>query len=253
MLDKRFEDSGRKVIIEKKLSGQESSYIVICDGNTFVPFAVSKDHKRVYDDDRGPNTGGMGSYSPVDGFDKNMEMEVIKNIIQPTISGMNRLDSPFTGFLYAGLMIDKQDALPYVLEFNTRMGDPECQSLMVRMDSDLYPYIEAGIDKRLHAMPPIRWKAQSSVCVVMASKGYPGKYRNGQEIFGLPSRAIEDVAIFHAGGRVLCVAATGQNLDAARKKAYATIRRIRWGHEEEHYRRDIGKRPGRMSKKEGFA
>jgi phosphoribosylamine---glycine ligase len=266
MLDKRFEDSGRKVIIEKKLSGKEASYIVICDGNTFVPFAVSKDHKRVYDDDKGPNTGGMGSYSPVDGFDKNMEREVIKSIIQPTISGMNRLDSPFTGFLYAGLMIDKQDAIPYVLEFNTRMGDPECQSLMVRMDSDLYPYIEAGIDKRLDAMPPIRWKAQSSVCVVMASKGYPGKYRNGQEIFGLPSRAIEDVAIFHAGtkkelpnrivtagGRVLCVSATGQNLDAARKKAYASIRRIRWGHEEEHYRRDIGKPFGSVIKKDGFA
>lgn len=262
MLDRRFADSGRKVIIEKKLSGQEASYIVICDGNTFVPLAVSKDHKRVYDNDKGPNTGGMGSYSPVEGFDKNMEREIIKSVIQPTITGMKRLDSPFTGFLYAGLMIDKQNAIPYVLEFNTRMGDPECQSLMVRMDSDLYPYLQAGIDKRLHVMPPIRWKRQSSVCVVMASKGYPGKYRNGQEIYGLPSRAAQNVVIFHAGtkrelpnhvvtagGRVLCVSATGQNLDAARKKVYGTVRRINWGHGEEHYRRDIGKPSGSVSKK----
>ena len=266
MLGKRFEDSGRKVIIENKLSGQEVSYIVMCDGNTFVPFAVSRDHKRVYDDEKGPNTGGMGSYSPVEGFDKNMEREVIKSIIQPTITGMKRLDSPFTGFLYAGLMIDRQNGIPYVLEFNTRLGDPECQSLMVRLDSDLYPYIEAGIDKRLHTMPPLRWKTQSSVCIVMASKGYPGKYKIGQEIFGLSSRATGNVAIFHAGtkkdlpnrvitagGRVLCVTATGHNLDAARKIAYATIRKIRWGHEEEHYRRDIGKRLGRMRKKGGFA
>ena len=254
MLDKKFADSGNKVIVEKRLYGKEASYIAICDGNSFIPLAISKDHKRAYNNDKGPNTGGMGAYSPVIGMNKNLESEIINNIIKPTIKGMKSLGSPFSGFLYAGLMLDSQNGLPYVLEFNTRMGDPECQALMVRMKSDLYPYIDAAIDKRLELMPPIRWKKEPSVCVVMASKGYPGKYKSGQEIHGLNSFSSKSVIVFHAGtrrestgrlvtagGRVLGVTAAGQDLDAARKKVYDTVRRIGWGPGEEHHRTDIGK------------
>jgi phosphoribosylamine--glycine ligase len=255
MLDKKFSDSGNKVIVEKRQYGKEASYIAICDGNSFIPLAISKDNKRAYDNDKGPNTGGMGAYSPVEGMNKNLEAGIINDIMKPTIRGMKDLGSPFTGFLYAGLMLDSQNGLPYVLEFNTRMGDPECQALMVRMKSDLYPYIEAAIDKRLELMPPIRWKKESSVCVVMASKGYPGKHKSGQEIYGLNSFSSKSVVIFHAGtgreqstgrlvtagGRVLGVTASGQDLDAARKKVYDTVRRIGWGPGEEYYRTDIGK------------
>ena len=254
MLDKKFADSGNNIIIEKRLYGKEVSYIAICDGNSFIPLAISKDNKRAYDNDKGPNTGGMGAYSPVEGMNKNLEAEIINGIIKPTIAGMKGLGSPFTGFLYAGLMLDSQNGLPYVLEFNTRMGDPECQALMMRMKSDLYPYIEAAIDKRLECMSPVRWKKESSVCVVMASKGYPGKYKSGQEINGLNSFFSKNVVVFHAGtrrestgrlvaagGRVLGVTASGQDLDAARKKAYDTVRSIWWGPGEEYYRTDIGK------------
>lgn len=254
MLDKKFADSGNNVIIEKRLYGKEASYIAICDGNSFIPLAISKDNKRAYDNDRGPNTGGMGAYSPVEGMNKNLEAEIINDIIKPTIAGMKGLGAPFTGFLYAGLMLDSENGLPYVLEFNTRMGDPECQALMMRMKSDLYPYIEAAIDKRLELMSPIRWKKESSVCVVMASKGYPGKYKSGHEINGLNSCFSKNVVIFHAGtrrestgrlvtagGRVLGVTASGQDLDVARKKAYDTVRSIWWGPGKEYYRTDIGK------------
>lgn len=254
MLDKKFAGSGNNVIIEKRLYGKEASYIAICDGNSFIPLAISKDNKRAYDNDKGPNTGGMGAYSPVEGINKNLEAEIINDIIKPTIAGMKGTGSPFTGFLYAGLMLDSQNGLPYVLEFNTRMGDPECQALMMRMKSDLYPYIEAAIDKRLELVSPVRWKKESSVCVVMASKGYPGKYKSGQEIKGLNSFFSKHVVIFHAGtrrdstgrlvtagGRVLGVTARGQDLDIARKEAYNTVRSIWWGPGEEYYRTDIGK------------
>jgi phosphoribosylamine---glycine ligase len=254
MLDKKFADSGNNVIIEKRLYGKEASYIAICDGNSFIPLAISKDNKRAYDNDKGPNTGGMGAYSPVEGINRNLEAEIINDIIKPTIAGMKGTGSPFTGFLYAGLMLDSQNGLPYVLEFNARMGDPECQALMMRMKSDLYPYIEAAIDKRLELVSPVRWKKESSVCVVMASKGYPGKYKSGQEIKGLNSFFSKHVVIFHAGtrrdstgrlvtagGRVLGVTARGQDLDIARKEAYNTVRSIWWGPGEEYYRTDIGK------------
>lgn len=254
MLEKKFADSGNKVIIENRLTGKEASYIVICDGNSFVPLAVSKDNKRAYDNDKGANTGGMGSYSPVEGIERDLEAQIINDIIEPTIRGMKHLGSPFMGFLYVGLMFDSQKGLPYVLEFNTRMGDPECQALVVRMRSDLYPYLEAAIDRRLDHMPPIKWKKESSVCVVMVSKGYPGKYKSGHEIHGLDSYTSKDVVIFHAGtrrestdrivtagGRVLGITATGQDLDVARKKVYDTVQRIGWGQGEQYYRTDIGK------------
>lgn len=253
MLDKKFADAGNKVVVEKRLSGKEVSYIAICDGISFVPLATSRDHKRAHDNDKGANTGGMGSYSPVHTVDRKLEAQINNDIIEPTIRGMKHLGSAFTGFLYAGLMLDGQNGLPYVLEFNVRMGDPECQALMVRMKSDLYPYLEAAIDRKLDHMPPIKWNKESSVCVVMASKGYPGKHKRGQEIYGLNFYSSKNVSIFHAGtrkestgrlltagGRVLSVTATGQDLDSARKKAYNTVRNLGWGHGEEHYRTDIG-------------
>lgn len=253
MLDKKFADAGNKVVIENRLTGKEVSYIAICDGNSFVPLSTSKDHKRAYDNDRGANTGGMGSYSPVHSVDRNLEARIINDIIDPTIRGMKHLGTPITGFLYAGLMLDCQDELPYVLEFNVRMGDPECQALVVRMKSDFYPYIEAAIDRKLDHMPPIEWNKEASVCVVMASKGYPGKHNSDYEIYGLNSYPSQNVSIFHAGtrkgptgrlltagGRVLGVTASGQDIDSARKNAYKTVLKLGWGPGEEHYRTDIG-------------
>jgi phosphoribosylamine---glycine ligase len=253
MLDKKFADAGNQVVIEKRLTGKEVSYIAICDGESVVPLATSKDHKRAYDNDRGANTGGMGSYSPVLDVDRNLEAHIIDDIIDPTIRGMKLLGTPFTGFLYAGLMLDCEDGLPYVLEFNVRMGDPECQALVVRMKSDLYPYMEAAIDRELNHMPPIEWNKDAAVCVVMASKGYPGKHKGNQEIYGLNSCASHNVSIFHsgtknapmnrlltAGGRVLSVTATGRDIDSARKKAYKSVLKLGWGPGEEHYRTDIG-------------
>jgi phosphoribosylamine---glycine ligase len=254
MFDRKFEDSGNRVIAERKIQGKEASYIAICDGDSFVPLAISRDHKRACDGDAGPNTGGMGAYSPVENISENLEARIVNHIIKPTIRGMRELGSPFSGFLYAGLMLDSENGTPSVLEFNARMGDPECQSLMVRMGSDLYPYLDAAMDKRLHLMPPIKWKKQHSVCVVMASKGYPVKYTTGHRIYGLHSRVSNKVVIFHsgtsrkltrhittAGGRVLSVTATGHNLSAARREAYTAVRTIKWGDGGEHYRTDIGK------------
>ncbi len=254
MLTKEFQDSGNKVIVEKRLSGKEASFIVVCDGNSFVPLAVSKDHKRAYNNDKGPNTGGMGSYSPVEGFDKTLEVKVMKSIISPTIGAMRSIGCPFTGFLYVGLMLESQTRAPYVLEFNARMGDPECQALLVRMESDLYPYLEAAMDKRLNLMPPLRWKKESSVCIVMASRGYPRRYNIGSQIYGLKSHFSKNVVIFHAatrkeasgrlvtaGGRVLGVTSTGEDLNSARKRAYDVVMRLGWGPGGEFYRTDIGR------------
>ena len=253
MLQRKFGDAGNKVIIEKWLSGEEVSYIGICDGDTLVPLATSKDHKRALNNDSGPNTGGMGSYSPSIAIDEDMNHKIMKDIMERTVSGMKREGVPFKGFLYAGLMIDKDNRCPNVLEFNARMGDPECQTLMIRMESDLYEYIEAAMEGRLHTMPCIKWKKQFSVCVVMAAKGYPGKYRTGDIIHGLNSEYTNSVVAFHAGtkknsknrlmtagGRVLCVTATGQNLAQARNSVYSAVRHIHWGQREEYYRTDIG-------------
>jgi phosphoribosylamine---glycine ligase len=253
MLEREFGESGDRIIVERKIKGREASYIAICDGNSFVPLAMSRDHKRACDGDTGPNTGGMGSYSPLDDISQNIEVEIANNIIEPTIRGMRDMGSPFLGFLYAGLMLEGEDGTPNVLEFNVRMGDPECQSLMVRMDSDLYAYLDAAMDRKLHGMPPIRWKKEHSVCVVMASKGYPGKYSTGHPVLGLTSDRSRKVVIFHSGtrrestqritnasGRVLSVTAIGRNLEAAKKEAYRAVRKITWGKQEEYYRTDIG-------------
>lgn len=256
MLDREFGESGDRIIVESRIKGKEASYIAICDGNSFIPLAICRDHKRACDGDTGPNTGGMGSYSPVDEINENLGVKIANDIIEPTIRGMREMGSPFLGFLYAGLMLDSEDQTPNVLEFNVRMGDPECQSLMVRMDSDLYAYLDAAMDRRLNDMPPIKWKKEYSVCVVMVSKGYPGKYSTGHPIQGLSSDPSRKAVIFHSGtrresnqqitssgGRVLSVTATGQSLEAARKEAYGTVRKITWGKREEFYRTDIGVAP----------
>ncbi|MEX1054026.1 MAG: phosphoribosylglycinamide synthetase C domain-containing protein, partial [Nitrosopumilaceae archaeon] len=214
-----------------------------------IPMATSQDHKRIYDNDKGPNTGGMGAYSPTPVIDDSISEKIQKNIISKTVSSMKSEGIPFKGFLYAGIML-KDDKL-YVLEFNARMGDPECQPIMMRMDSDLYDYVNASIDGNLSMLPPISWKNQSAVCVVLASKGYPESYQKNEEIQGLDSQDRNSV-VFHAGtkrddgkvltngGRVLGVTALGDTLEAAISNAYSRIDKISWP--SKYFRSDIGKK-----------
>ena len=211
--------------------------------------ATSQDHKRIYDNDRGPNTGGMGAYSPTPIIDKSMAEKIQKDIIDKTISAMKNEGIPFKGFLYAGVMI--KDGKPYVLEFNVRMGDPECQPIMMRMNSDLFDYLLASINGTLVSLPPISWKEQSAVCVVLASKGYPEAYPKNEEIIGL-NISEEGTCIFHAGtkkddtkvltngGRVLGVTALGNSLEDAITNAYSAVEKIEWPNK--YCRKDIGKK-----------
>lgn len=242
--------AGNQVVIEEKLDGMEVSFIALCDGKTSVPMVACQDHKRIGDGDTGPNTGGMGAYSPVPLIDQSLSDKIQKQIIEKTISKMNHsLKIPFKGFLYAGLMI--KDDNPYVLEFNVRMGDPECQPIIARMDSDLFEYVDAAINQRLDKMPPLSWKKEHAVCVVMASKGYPGKYPKGEEISGLNERT-HNSFVFHAGtkkedgkittngGRVLGVTGLGDTLKKAIENAYARVSKIHW--QSKYYRTDIGKK-----------
>jgi phosphoribosylamine--glycine ligase len=214
--------------------------------------ATSQDHKNIFDGDKGPNTGGMGSYSPTTLITEKISNKIIEKIMNPAISGLNDIGIKFKGFLYAGIMIEHGSNEPYVLEFNVRMGDPECQSILSRMDSNLLKYFEAAVDERLDTMPPIRWKDKHSVCVVMASRGYPGKYQTGKIIHGLDSRLDNDTQVFHAGtkkndsgeiltngGRVLSVTSLGDTLVEAKKKSYALVSKIHWGDNEEYFRTDI--------------
>src|SRR5690606_17987606 len=200
-----------------------ASFIALCDGKTIMPLASTQDHKRVFDGDRGPNTGGMGAYSPAPVVDDALYEKIVKKVMEPAINTMKKRGTPFKGFLYAGIMVEKSGE-PKVLEFNARMGDPECQPIMMRMESDLYDYIDAAVDGRLEKMPPIQWKSQTAVCVVMASRGYPGSYEKGSVIEGLDSGFGPDITIFHAGttrdqqdrvvtsgGRVLGVTALGKD------------------------------------------
>lgn len=250
MVRKEFGTAGSQVVIEERLSGQEASFIAICDGKTIIPLASSQDHKRVFDGDRGPNTGGMGAYSPAPIVDDSMHGKIVKTVMEPTIREMASRGTPFKGFLYAGIMIEGNE--PRVLEFNARMGDPECQPIMMRMDSDLYEYLDAAVDGRLHLMPPIKWKSEAAVCVVIASKGYPGNYEKGKVIHGLQSDL--DAMVFHAGttkengrivsngGRVLGVTALGDDIQKAIDRAYEAVRKISIGDNDHHYRTDIGKK-----------
>ena len=249
LVEKSFGDAGSKIILEERIGGVEASYIALSDGSIAIPMATSQDHKRIYDNDTGPNTGGMGAYSPTPVIDDSMAEEIQKKIINKTVCSMKNEGIPFKGFLYAGIMI--KNKMPYVLEFNVRMGDPECQPIMMRMDSDLYEYVNASIDGTLSAMPPIVWKNQSAVCVVLASKGYPGPYQKNEEIAGLDIQDQNSI-VFHAGtrrdngkvltngGRVLGVTAIGDTLESAISHAYSRIGKISW--QNKYYRSDIGKK-----------
>lgn len=249
MIEKNFGESGSKIILEERIDGIEMSYIALSDGSTAIPMATSQDHKRIFDDDKGPNTGGMGAYSPTPVIDDHMEKTIHKEIINKTVESMEREGVMFKGFLYAGIMI--KDGKPYVLEFNARMGDPECQPIMLRMNSDLYDYVIASIDGTLSQLPPISWKKQSAVCVILASRGYPGKYENNEEISGLdfndPNSVIfhagtkkENNKIFSNGGRVLGVTALGNTLEDAVSNAYLRAEKIHW--QSKYMRTDIGKK-----------
>ncbi len=244
-----FGDAGNRIIIEERIDGVEASYIALCDGNIAIPMATSQDHKRIYDNDLGPNTGGMGAYSPTIIIDNSMAKKIQETIIDKTINSMKKEGISFQGFLYAGVMI--KDGIPYVLEYNVRMGDPECQPIIMRMDSDLYDYLLASTNGNLDSLSEISWKGQTAVCVVLASKGYPEAYPKNEEISGLDSSS-KNVQIFHAGtkkenekvltngGRVLGVTALGDSLEDAISEAYTTIEKINWPNK--YYRKDIGKK-----------
>lgn len=249
LVEKNFGSAGSRIILEERIDGIEASFIAISDGNVAYPMATSQDHKRIYDDDKGPNTGGMGTYSPTPVIDDIAVKEIQKNVIEKTISSMTNEGIVFKGFLYAGIML--KDGKPYVLEFNARMGDPECQPIMMRMDSDLFDYIQASIDGTLSSLPPISWKKQSAVCVILASKGYPESFPKNEVIMGLDV-ATPNSQVFHSGtrkennqvltsgGRVLGVTATGDTLENAIKNAYVRVDKISWP--SKYYRTDIGKK-----------
>lgn len=254
MVKNEFGIAGSKILIEDRLFGEEVSFIALCDGKTVVPLASSQDHKRLLDNDRGPNTGGMGSYSPAPIIDNELHQKIMKLIMEPVIQGMTDEGNPFKGFLYAGIIVERESRKPYVLEFNVRMGDPECQPIMMRMNSDLFEYLNAAVDERLDSMPPIQWKDQFAVCVVMAAKGYPGKYQKGKLIEGLDSNFNQDTMVFHAGtsrdaqnriltdgGRVLSVTSLSFNASEAIKKAYSVVNKISWGNNDQYYRTDIAR------------
>ena len=249
LVNKKFGDAGNNIIIEDRIDGIEASYIALSDGKIAIPMATSQDHKRIYDDDKGPNTGGMGAYSPTPVIDENLSKEIQKKIIDKTILALENEGIIFKGFLYAGIMLKEGE--PFVLEYNVRMGDPECQPIIMRMDSDLFQYLNASVDGTLEKLPPISWKNKSAVCIVLASKGYPESYPNGDEISGLEN-IFGNAYIFHAGtkkqnkkivtngGRVLGVTALGDTLELAIKNAYDVTEKISW--KNKYSRTDIGKK-----------
>jgi phosphoribosylamine---glycine ligase len=249
LVKKTFGDAGNRIIIEERIDGIEASYIALSDGDVAIPMATSQDHKRIFDNDEGPNTGGMGAYSPTAIIDDNLTKIIQEEIIEKTIHAMKKEGIVFKGFLYAGIMI--RDGKPFVLEYNVRMGDPECQPITMRMDFDLYDYLVASVDGTLSSLPLASWKLQSAVCVVLASKGYPESYSKNDEITGFDSVS-NGAIIFHAGtkksgekilsngGRVLGVTALGDSLESAITNAYAAIEKITWS--QKYYRTDIGKK-----------
>ncbi len=245
-----FGEAGHRVVVEEFLSGEEASFIVMVDGEHILPLATSQDHKRVGDGDTGPNTGGMGAYSPAPVVTPTIHNRIMREVIEPTVRGMKAEGHPYTGFLYAGVMIGP-DGTPKVLEFNCRFGDPETQPVMLRLKSDFIELIEAALDGRLDRVQA-QWDGRAALGVVMAAGGYPGSYDKGDVITGLPETAADDCKVFHAGtalkdgaaitsgGRVLCVTALGATVGAAQKRAYETVRKIHWRNAQ--YRTDIGYR-----------
>ena len=240
--------AGIQIVVEEFLQGEEASFFALCDGETAIPFSTAQDHKRAFDGDQGPNTGGMGAYSPAPNIDAAMNARVMDEIIEPTLRAMRALGAPYKGVLYAGLMITSEG--PKLIEYNVRFGDPECQVLMLRLMSDLVPALLASRDGMLKSFD-LRWYPEAAVTVVMATKGYPGAYGRGSVIEGLDdAAAVEGVEIFHAGtkaeggrilangGRVLDVCGLGATVREAQARAYQAISRIRWP--EGFYRHDIG-------------
>jgi len=248
--DRAFGNAGSSIVIEDWLRGEEASFFAVCDGTTAVSLGAAQDHKRVGEGDTGPNTGGMGAYAPAPIVDPVMEQRIMTEIIQPTVDAMAAAGAPFKGILFAGLMID--EAGPKVLEFNVRFGDPECQALMVRLDSDLLDLLEAAAQGRLKEAPLPRWRDEAALVVVMAAKGYPGAYEKGSVIGGLDAAgAVAGVTVFHAGtkagpdgavlsvgGRVLGITARGASVAEAQVRAHVAIDRLDWP--EGFCRRDIG-------------
>ena len=247
MFEGAFGSAGAEVVIEEYLSGREISYFALCDGETAIPLASAQDHKRVFDHDKGPNTGGMGAYSPTPFVTPEVHDQIMARIILPTVAGMKSRGTPITGVLYAGGMLTAQG--PKLFEYNVRFGDPECQVLMLRMMSDIVPAFLASIDGQLKNFD-LRWYPDPALTVVMAAKGYPGDYIKGTRIEGLDDAGkVEGVEIFHAGtvakdgailangGRVLNVCAMGKTVTEARDRAYQAVDRIKWP--EGFCRRDI--------------
>ena len=244
-----FGDAGRRIVIEEFLAGEEASFICVAGGGEVVALASSQDHKAVGEGDRGPNTGGMGAYSPAPVVDAAVHERIMREIVLPTVAGLAVEGIPYTGFLYAGLMIDTTGT-PRVVEFNCRLGDPEAQPILLRLRSDLLDLIEAALDGGLSGVCPV-WDERAALGVVMASAGYPGGYRKGHPITGLDDDA-PDTKIFHAGtiadagrvvtsgGRVLCVCGLGREVGEAQRRAYERTAAIRW--DGAFYRRDIGHR-----------
>ena len=245
-----FGDAGSRVVIEEFLEGEEASFIVMVDGEHVLAMATSQDHKRVGDGDTGPNTGGMGAYSPAPVVTADVHQRIMDEVIYPTVHGMAAEGHPYKGFLYAGLMIDTSGA-PKVIEFNCRFGDPETQPIMLRMKSDLVELCDAAINGRLDQHSS-EWDNRASVGVVLAAGGYPGSYSKGDVISGLPDTDTDGEKVFHAGtrlngdrvvtngGRVLCATALGSTVTEAQKRAYELASRIRW--DGVFYRKDIGHR-----------
>ncbi len=251
MLDgNRFGDAGHRVVIEEFLQGEEASFIVMADGIHILPMASSQDHKARDDGDRGPNTGGMGAYSPAPVVTPEMHQRIMDEVIKPTVEGMAREGLPYTGFLYAGVMIDAA-GVPRVLEYNCRFGDPETQPIMLRMKSDLVAHCLAALEKRLDN-ENTEWDQRASLGVVLAADGYPGSYSKGDPITRLPEKETAGRKVFHAGtaqhlgqvvtagGRVLCATALGDSVKEAQAGAYELVRQVEWP--GAYYRNDIGYR-----------
>lgn len=245
--DGSFGAAGAEVVVEEFMTGEEASFFCLCDGTTALPFGTAQDHKRVGDGDVGPNTGGMGAYSPAPVMTPQMIERTMREIIEPTMRGMAELGAPFAGILFAGLMIT--DKGPKLIEYNTRFGDPECQVLMMRLKDDLLVLLNAATDGQL-AHTSVRWRDEAALTVVMAARGYPGTPEKGSVIRGVEDAAGDGVQIFHAGtainggalvangGRVLNVTASGATVGEAQKRAYAALDRIDWP--DGFCRRDIG-------------
>jgi len=245
-----FGDAGHRVVIEEFLSGEEASFIVMADGEHILPMATSQDHKARDNGDKGPNTGGMGAYSPAPVVTAQIHQRIMKDVIEPTVQGMKADGMPYTGFLYAGVMINNDGSIK-VLEFNCRFGDPETQPIMMRLRSDLVALCNAALDGKLNKISA-DWDSRSALGVVLASGGYPDSYRKGDVISGLDAPDMEDAKVFHAGtalqdkqivtagGRVLCACALGDTVSAAQQRAYELTKSIHW--QDVFYRTDIGYR-----------